>query len=88
MNVEVRKKRTYVKRSVEEAQLEAERKEAEQRAQEEKERLEREALEKAKQLELEKSGDKAAKDDRCRGQRFCIESAFQPEEGRCRRPSP
>ena len=63
VNVEVRKKRTYVKRSVEEAQLEAERKEAEQRAQEEKERLEKEALEKAKKLELEKSGDKAAKDD-------------------------
>jgi len=63
VNVEVRKKRTYVKRSVEEAQLEAERKEAEQRAQEEKERLEKEALEKAKKSELEKSGDKAAKDD-------------------------
>lgn len=63
VNVEVRKKRTYVKRSVEEAQLEAERKEAEQRAQEEKERLEKGALEKAKKLELEKSGDKAAKDD-------------------------
>ena len=58
VNVEVRKKRTYVKRSVEEAQLEAE-----QRAQEEKERLEKEALEKAKKSELEKSGDKAAKDD-------------------------
>ena len=43
--------------------MEAERKEAEQRAQEEKERLEKEALEKAKKLELEKSGDKAAKDD-------------------------
>ena len=63
VNVEVRKKRTYVKRSVEEAQLEAERKESEQRAQEEKERLEKEALEKAKKSELEKSGDKAAKDD-------------------------
>ena len=63
VNVEVRKKRTYVKRSVEEAQLEAERKEAEQCAQEEKERLEKEALEKAKKSELEKSGDKAAKDD-------------------------
>jgi len=63
VNVEVRKKRTYVKRSVEEAQLESERKEAEQRAQEEKERLEKEALEKAKKSELEKSGDKAAKDD-------------------------
>ena len=63
VNVEVRKKRTYVKRSVEEAQLEAERKEAEQRAQEEKEKLEREAQEKAKQLELEKSGEKAAKDE-------------------------
>ena len=66
VNVEVRKKRTYVKRSVEEAQLEAERKEAEQRAQEEKERLEKEALEKAKKSELEKSGDKAAKDDSAR----------------------
>jgi len=63
VNVEVRKKRTYVKRSVEEAQLEAERKEAEQRAQEEKERLEKEALEKAKKSELEKTGDKAAKGD-------------------------
>ncbi len=63
VNVEVRKKRTYVKRSVEEAQLEAERKEAEQRAQEEKEKQEREAQEKAKQLELEKSGATAAKDE-------------------------
>jgi len=50
VNVEVRRKRTYVKRSVEEAQLEAERK-----AQEEKEKAEREALEKAKQEEAKKS---------------------------------
>lgn len=51
VNVEVRKKRTYVKRSVEEAQLEAERKEAERRAQEEEERKEKEAQEKARQAE-------------------------------------
>src|SRR5690606_17815424 len=50
ISVEVRKKRTYIKRSVEEAQKEAaerERLKAEQAAQEEKERLEREAAEKA-----------------------------------------
>jgi translation initiation factor IF-2 len=50
VNVEVRKKRTYVKRSVEEAQKEAaerERLAAEQAAREEKERIEREAAEKA-----------------------------------------
>ena len=49
VNVEVRRKRTYVKRSVEEAQLEAERKEAERKAKEEKEIAEREAMEKARQ---------------------------------------
>ena len=51
VNVEVRKKRTYVKRSVEEAQIEAERREAEKREKEEQERLEREAREKARQAE-------------------------------------
>jgi len=61
VNVEVRRKRTYVKRSVEEAQLEAERKEAERLEQEEKERLEREAAEKARQAEAEKAAaEKAA----------------------------
>ena len=50
VNVEVRKKRTYVKRSVEEAQQEAaerERLKAEQEAQDEKDRVEREAQAKA-----------------------------------------
>lgn len=51
VNVEVRKKRTYVKRSVEEAQVEAERKEAEKRAQEEEERKQQEARDNAKQAE-------------------------------------
>ncbi len=51
VNVEVRRKRTYVKRSVEEAQIEAERKEAERQAREEKDRTEEEAREKAKQAE-------------------------------------
>jgi translation initiation factor IF-2 len=50
VNVEVRKKRTYVKRSVEEAQIEAERKEAEKLAQEEQERQE-EVREKTKQTD-------------------------------------
>lgn len=54
VNVEVRKKRTYVKRSVEEAQIEAEKREAERREQEEKERLEQEAREKARQAEAGK----------------------------------
>ena len=58
VNVEVRKKRTYVKRSTEEAQIEEERKEAEQRAQEEKERLELEAKAKAEQAELSKAPEK------------------------------
>ena len=54
VNVEVRRKRTYVKRSVEEAQLEAERKEAERLAKEAKEKAEQEAREKAKQAETSK----------------------------------
>jgi len=58
VNVEVRKKRTYVKRSVEEAQIEAERREAEKREKEEQERLEREAREKARQAETEKQESK------------------------------
>ncbi|MDG2175360.1 MAG: translation initiation factor IF-2 [Gammaproteobacteria bacterium] len=49
VNVEVRKKRTYVKRSVEEAQIEAERKEAEKLAQEEQERKEEEVEEQVSQ---------------------------------------
>ena len=52
VNVEVRKKRTYVKRSVEEAQIEADKKEAERLAQEEQERQE-EAREKAGKSEGE-----------------------------------
>jgi translation initiation factor IF-2 len=65
VNVEVRKKRTYVKRSVEEAQKEAaerERLKAEQQAQEEKERLEREAQEKAAKAAEEAKNQQAEKE--------------------------
>jgi len=55
VNVEVRRKRTYVKRSVEEAQLEAERKEAERKAQEEKEKAEQEEAKKSEQEDTSKS---------------------------------
>lgn len=55
VSVEVRKKRTYVKRSVEEAQIEAERREAEKRAKEEQERQEREAREKAREAQTGKA---------------------------------
>ncbi|HWK53977.1 MAG TPA: translation initiation factor IF-2 [Hyphomicrobiales bacterium] len=64
VNVEVRKKRTYVKRSVEEAQKEAaerERLQAEQQAQEEKERLEREAAELKAKAEQEAAAAEAEK---------------------------
>jgi len=61
VNVEVRKKRTYVKRSVEEAQLEAERKEAEKREREEQERKEQEALEKARQADAAAKSETADK---------------------------
>lgn len=60
VNVEVRKKRTYVKRSVEEAQIEADKKEAERLAQEEQERQE-EAKEKAGQSEGEVAKDSEEK---------------------------
>jgi len=58
VNVEVRRKRTYVKRSVEEAQIEADRKEAERREKEAKEQAEREAREKARQAEEAKAAEK------------------------------
>ena len=60
VNVEVRKKRIYVKRSVEEAQIEAERREAERREKEEQERKEQEAREKARQAESAKTSAKEA----------------------------
>ncbi len=60
VNVEVRKKRTYVKRSVEEAQIEAERREAERREKEEQERKEQEARKKARQAESAKTSTKEA----------------------------
>ena len=60
VNVEVRKKRTYVKRSVEEAQIETDKKEAEKLAQEEQERQE-EAKEKASQSEGEVAKDSEEK---------------------------
>src|SRR5690606_6624476 len=64
VNVEVRKKRTYVKRSVEEAQKEAaerERLKAEQEAQEEKERFAREAAARAAK-EAEEAKNQAEKE--------------------------
>lgn len=64
VNVEVRKKRTYVKRSVEEAQKEAAEKErlaAEQKAREEEERLAREAEAKAKEAQEAKEAQARAK---------------------------
>jgi translation initiation factor IF-2 len=64
VNVEVRKKRTYVKRSVEEAQKEAAEKErlaAEQKAREEAERLAREAEAKAAAEEAAKAQESEAK---------------------------
>jgi translation initiation factor IF-2 len=55
VNVEVRRKRTYVKRSVEEAQIETERREAERQAREEKDRAEEEVRKKAQQAETSKA---------------------------------
>jgi translation initiation factor IF-2 len=75
VNVEVRKKRTYVKRSTEEAQVEAERKEAEQRAQEEQERLELEAKAKAEQTEVSKTPEKTQSDAKST---FSIKKEAQP----------
>jgi len=51
VNVEVRKKRTYVKRSVEEAQIETDLKEAEKLAQEEQEKQEEEVKEQTRQTD-------------------------------------
>jgi translation initiation factor IF-2 len=71
VNVEVRKKRTYVKRSVEEAQKEAAEKErlaAEQKVKEEAERKLREAEEaKQKQEQAAKGGAPGAGKDRAKG---------------------
>jgi translation initiation factor IF-2 len=61
VNVEVRKKRTYVKRSVEEAQIEAERKEAEKLAQEEQEIKEEEVEEQASQTDNDVEKDAVEK---------------------------
>jgi translation initiation factor IF-2 len=55
VNVEVRRKRTYIKRSVEEAQIETERREAERQAREEKDRAEEEVRKKAQQAETSKA---------------------------------
>src|SRR5690554_2937745 len=79
VNVEVRKKRTYVKRSVEEAQKEAAEKErllAEQKAREEEERLAREAEAKAKEAQ-------EAKEAQARAQSGAASpAAAKPESGK------
>ncbi len=63
VNVEVRKKRTYVKRDVLENQVEQEKKEKEQREKQEQEKIQKEILEKQKQeqqqLEVEELKKKA-----------------------------